>query len=351
MQKDNHCCILCGKDRKKGASFRMRCLGESAYCIDCEEKYYMRMAEECGIHIALYSACAAFNVPYLPTLISADEYQEFSEQDKKWSYYLDKLEKSGLNERDGKPKGFLDGITNILRVFGKDLTEADTAKYLRVEFSRLAAKNGTEAQREKWGEEDGYTDDEYNALDRMYNNRVQGFKGATISEQQEYVITEVCKWQLVADRLRRQNEIKGATDALKAVDALLASECMRKKDEKPLEAQRIDALVVALENAGLMENGQLLTYDETVEVLRDRFVKSKKYDYSLDVADQVVFACLNAIRSNADLALLTDLEDEYAVEDEYEECAEEETDAEREAKRYAGLTKVNIVKSEKRKEE
>ena len=98
-----------------------------------------------------------------------------------------------------------------------------------------------------------------------------------------------------------------------------------------------------------MESGKLLTYDELVEVLRDKFAKSKKYKYSLDVADQVILDIMNSMRKNADEPTLINLPEEYAAVDEYGEFEPEETEQEKEAKRYAGLTKVQIEKADKKR--
>lgn len=163
----------------------------------------------------------------------------------------------------------------------------------------------------------------------------------------EDTLIKVCRWNLKIDQYIEAGNIKLAKDLQSMVETALASESMRKKDEKPVEALRVDALIESLESFGLMKDGSFLTYDETVNALRDNLVKSKKYDYSLDVADQIILDILNNMRANEDLELLTELEEQYSAEDQYGEFEEEETEKEIEAKRYAGLTKVSVVPNRK----
>ena len=58
---------------------------------------------------------------------------------------------------------------------------------------------------------------------------------------------------------------------------------------------------------------------------------------------------MNSMRKNADEPTLINLPEEYAAVDEYGEFEAEETEQEKEAKRYAGLTKVQIEKPRKKK--
>lgn len=320
----------------------------SPYCIECEQKYYDRLEKQNGTHIALYLTCCAFCVPYEPLILPED----FIDSENKWIGYINLLYENGKNENlEGVTRSFFDGCTEMRRIFGKSLSEEDITKYLNFEKARVATLVGTDEQRARWGTEklwNGFemTKEVYDALDRQYESRASEFKGQTLSMQQKDALIKVCKWNLTIDYLFRIGRVDTAQKIQKMVQTELEAEQMRKKDEKPVEALRIDALVESLENAGLMANGEFLTYDETVQALRDNCIKSKKYDYSLDVADQIILDVLNNIRANSDLELLTSLSDEYAAEDAYGEFEPEETEKEKEAKRYAGLTKVHITPSE-----
>ena len=265
-----HTCAYCG-EKLEDNQFYERASGISTVCKDCEEAVFSRMESEVGTHIALYSACAAFNVPFFPLLLPPAEV--LAEQSNRWAYYNQILSESKNYADEDGLKSFFDGATNILKVFGRKLSQETTAMYIEKELERA----GTERQRADWGEEDNYTDEDYAALDRMYANRMNSLKGQTVDDQMEYTLREVAKWQLVADKMRRSGDIKTASDALKTVEQLLASECLRKKDEKPTEALRPDAMVIALEKFGLMKNGMFMTYEETVKALQDNFTKKKKH--------------------------------------------------------------------------
>lgn len=342
MAKKNIVCRICGETLNND-NFYTRALGVSYDCIECEQKRFSKLENEMGAHLALYAMCMSTDTPFFPLLLPPPH--ELAQVNEKWKFYNDQLREKGFYEKNEKILNFFDGGTNILKLFGRNLSDKETAAYIASEQERLATTAGTDEQRRRWGVEDKYTQSDYDELDRMYESRRNTLRGVTITDQMEYTLQEAAKWQLVADKMRRRNNVSGATNALKTVDMLLKSECLRKTDEKPVEALRIDALVTALEDAGLMEDGEFLTYDETVEALRDNLIKSHKYDYSLDVADQVILDIINSMRANADMAALVELPEEYAAEDAYGEFLEEETEREKAAKRYAGLTKVSIAKT------
>lgn len=330
--------------------------GLSCYCVECEQAIYNNFAKTQGKYHALLFACACFNTPCKPLLLDGVNLDE--EQDG-WITYINLLSESGLDTKNGKVLGFADGATTLWGLFGTTLSAKDFSGRIEAEKKKIKAQVGTEEQRERWGTEPLYipqnktmpklvmTAEVYNELDRLYENRAEGLKGTTITPQIEYTLVTVAKNMAIYNHLLRNGLIKPAQDMWKTIDGMLASENLRKKDEKPVEALRIDALVLALEEAGLMENGDLLTYDELIEVMRDKFVKSKKYNQSLDVADQVILDVINSMRKNADLPTIQDLPEEFAAVDEYGEFEPEETEREKENKKYLGITKVNVVKSDK----
>lgn len=324
--------------------------GFAALCVDCEQKVYDHYAQTQGKWCALFTACAAWNVPLKPLLLDG---VDLDNDESGWITYINRLSESGQDTKNGKLLGFADGVTTLWGLFGNSLTEKDFAKRIQLEKDKIKKLIGTQKQRERWGTEMLYrspnpkipalvmTAEVYNELDRLYENRAQGLKGQTITPQIDFTLQEVAKNTLIYSYQRRYGE-RDADKTWKTIDAMLASENLRKKDEKPTEQFRMDALVDALEKAGLMENGDFLSYDELIEVLRDRFAKSKKYDYSFDVADQVILDVLNAMRANADLMQLSELPSEFAVVDEYGEFEPEETEEEKKRKEFAGLTKVQF---------
>lgn len=349
--KKKNKCLVCGDDLTEQNSFYAETeSGLSPYCTKCQQSYFERLQGTNGTHLALYFCCIKYDVPCNPLLLpenvnSEDFLQSDDAKDGVWIYYLRQIEQTKLYEEGAETPNFFDGVTNILRIFGKNFTERDFAKFVQYEQEMIDSLEGTERQRERWG--DSYSQEEYNELDRLYESRKESYKGVTLTAQMEDTLIKVCRWNLKIDQYIEAGNIKLAKDLQSMVETALASESMRKKDEKPVEALRVDALIESLESFGLMKDGSFLTYDETVNALRDNLVKSKKYDYSLDVADQIILDILNNMRANEDLELLTELEEQYSAEDQYGEFEEEETEKEIEAKRYAGLTKVSVVPNRK----
>ena len=327
------CCQFCGNELTEENT-----VGYSSVCLDCQSKQFKYLEESNGTHLAIFLCCAAFNIPCEPTICP----ENLGEQEgNRWKMYCDALEESGKFEKNEIPRTFFDGESNIRRIFGRGMSEKDFAKYVENEQIKTAYLPGTPEQRERWGTLDGYTTEEYNELDQMYENRASAFRGQMITDQMDYTLMVVAKWQLIAGKFLRAGDVKAASDAWKAIDAMLASECLRKKDEKPEDETLLDDFVTALEDHGLMEKGHFLSLEDTVKVLREGFVKSQNYDYSVDVIDQMILAMINAVRNNNDFQMLTELPEELQVVDEFGNFTPEETEKEIEAKKYAGLTKIH----------
>lgn len=339
-------CAFCG-EAKPSKEYSDRAHGKACYCKECESAVFNRMESECGLHLALYSCCAAFNVPFLPLIIN----KAIEEQEDKWQYYLDLVESKGYFEKDGKILTFFDGGTNILKIFGRQFEDKQTAQFIEQETRRIASLQGTPEQRAKWGTQDlmrdvPMTTELYNELDANYETRAAEFRGTSLSAQQIDVLTKVTKWNYMIDKLLTRGQFPYAEKLQKMIQSELASECMRKTDEKSFDSMRIDATIDALEKAGLMENGQFLTYDEVLEVFHDWQTK-KKYAYTVDVADQMILAIQNAMRRNADLPFLAELDEEDMIHDDNGEMAEEESEHERKAKEFCGYAPIARPKEKK----
>ena len=338
--------------------------GYSHLCLSCEEELFERLSETQGRAFGLFYTCAATDTVVAPIVLQ-DCMEAFnSEENGGWLVYVKALDEKKANVKRGRVLGFADGITDIRKVLGRELSQKNFAAYIASEMKKRPAQSaGTEEQRDRWGTEPLYepqgikgctllmTQEVYDDLDRVYDTRVSAFKGQDLTPQQLSVLVRVSKKEVIADFLTRKGFTKAAADMEKSISAMLADENMRPKDKKPVEELRIDALVLALEEAGLMENGDLLAYDELIEVLRDKFIKSPKYEYSLDVADQLILSVINAGRQNGDLPPIQELPSDLAPDDEYGEFEPEETEREKENKRYLGITKVNIVDDKKGEEE
>ena len=337
----NAICRYCGQERDEN-EFYDRPRGLSDVCIECEEKLYDRLAEKVGAYIALFAACVSFDVPFWAERLPKVE--DFLEIPDRWVYY-NELIADEVHGENGLVRGFFDGETNILHIFGSTLSKTDVAKYIEVTQKHEQAKPGTREKRERWGIGDlckGYpmTDELYDELDRSYENWVGRYRGQTITPQMDDSLTKIVRWNAVTERLIQCGDYVNAQKVQKMVDDLMASEQMRKKDEKPVEVMRMDALVNALENAGAMENGKFRTTDEVMRAFHDRFLSAKKYNYSIDAADHMIYDYYNTARINADLPTADVLPSDLELTDDFGEFAEGKTEEQKRRERFAGLTKV-----------
>ena len=351
--KTEYVCRKCGVELTEDNCRSRECL----CCVECESKAFEELEKANGTSLGLYLACSRFDVPLYPLLITDKNgvlVEEFANAEDKWLAYLDILDREEKLFVNDRMATFTDGETRLLYIFGRKFDKQTFADHVVFERERIEKQVGTNEQRERWGirplwQNLPMTNEIYNELDRMFFARLSRYKGVTVDEQLEDTIKKWTTLSLVQDHLRSLGDAAGYDKVQKSIDSMLAAEQLRKKDEKPIEEMRVDSLVLALENAGLMENGELLTYDELVEALRDNFVKSKKYNYSLDVADQVLLDIINSMRANADLMQVIDLPEDLELVDEYGEFEPEETEQEKEAKRYLGLTKVQFERKQNAK--
>lgn len=345
-------CAKCGIELTEENSYE-RADGISRYCVECEDRIYMEFAESNGYSIALWMACAKFNVRLEPLLIPEDFGTDgFAYRDSRWSWYNEALYDSGKYVKEnGELTGFKDGVTMLFRIFGKELTEKDFSRYCRVERERMAKLPGTEEQRTKWGTMPiwkGFdvSTQVYDELDRAYEARTSQYKGQTITDQIEMTLRRVCKLALAMDYLQSIGDAHGLDKVQKSIDSIMASEQLRKKDEKPVEALRLDALVDAMEKAGVMEEGKLLNCEQTIQALEKNFICKPKYHGTIDVVDQSIMDMMNSMRANADLFMLNELPEELMVEDTYGEFDGIETDDQRKRRKYAGLMPLRPAEGE-----
>ena len=331
-------CQMCGEELEED-SFYERPHGISPFCIECEQKFYDRQADVNGSHIALFNTCGAFNVPFFPEMLP--DVQDFLEIEDRWVYYNELIA-----ERVHTPRGILgyfDGETDVFKLFGRKLSQEDTAKFVEMSRAKEASLPGNREQRERWGTRAIYpdldmTEEVYDSLDKRYQKKLERYRGYNDSQTLENII-KICKYEEIEDFLMSLGDTRGAQMVQKMRDDLMASEAMRKKDEKPIENMRIDALALALEKGGLMEDKIFYTYPELLEVFEKRFFASKK-GISGDAVDQIIQDIYNTMRINADYAPAMTLPKELEITDVYDEFDEEASVEEKERMRYAGLTPV-----------
>lgn len=342
-------CVRCGcpleEENRVPVSTKWMRDGYSPICVDCQEDYYDNLASKEGHYLALFHLCAAINVPCLPAIL---EGVDLVAEKTPWILYLNKLQEKKKNIVRNRVQTFFDGETNILRIFGREMTEKDFGKAILAEHAKVKDMVGLPEQHEKWGDgppKNLYTARDFNDLDRMYDNRMASYSGQTITPQMEDVIKNVCVYDLEAQRAVNAGNAKKAKELYDIIDKLLASELLRKKDEKPVEAYSLDSQVVALERAGLMEKGKFPALEPMQQALL-RLLQRKKYGYSIDVADHSLEAIHNTMRKNADLFIPLELPEELKMEDEFGEFEPEETEEERENKRFAGMVSITYEKSD-----
>lgn len=335
MSTDKNLCVVCGEELTNE-----NYIGVSNTCVVCQSKRFQRLETANGTHMALFHACAAFDIVFDPKVIPID-FSNF--EGDKWDEYLGLLAENGKLRSEDGIRSFDEGEMDCREIFGVELTDRDFGRYIKREQEKKASLPGTEAQRERWGTKALWkgvpvSKEVYDELDRIYQDAKKSYSGLTFTPQMNNTLINATKLRVAATYLMEQGNANFFT-LLKAADDMLASEQMRRKDEKQKNALRVDDFIDDLEKAGLMKNGEFLTFDQTKEALAD-LLKAKKYDYSLDVADQLLFLCTNAMRENEDMSLLTELPDDMKTEDVHGEFLPEETEKEKEAKRYAGLTKI-----------
>ena len=323
--------------------------GISHLCLDCEQRRFNDYERIYGRALALFFSCMTFDVPCKPVVLDGTD---FETTDEPWVLYVDMLLEKGQDRKGKEVLSFNEGVTNFLRLFGKDFTEKDFAAYLRNEREKAERLPGTPEQRERWGEEPLYRDIPmtsriYDLLDRAYTVRVKTYAGQTLSDQQEVTLRNVARNDVIYSYAMSNGLIKLAKDIQKMSDEALASEQMRKKDEKPLEAYAIDAQINALERAGAVKDGKFLNLEGVQKAIWERFIKHRKFGYSIDAGDQMLAAIYSVMRTNADLFIPTEMPQEFELEDMYGEFEEEEQDTERENKRFAGMVPLMFEKENK----
>lgn len=326
--------------------------GVSLYCLDCESQTFENFAAQNGLHFGLFLNCARFDVPCEPTLVPRTFIDENKPTKDKWREYVANLLASSKYTDETKTFEFDSGVNRFLRIFGKELSNKDFAAYVLNEQAIVQAKPGTQTQRDKWGEQPLWNDmpctkEIYDDLDRRYSARVQSYNGQSISPQMEEVLQKACRWDAVIDHLIAKGDAKGAKEVQAMLDSMLASEQMRKKDEKPTEQFRYDAWIVAMEKSGFMQNKDFVGPEAMMNAMCAAMRRQGKYKQPLDVAHQFELNVYNAARKNADQPPIYSLPAWLEITDEYGEFEKVTSDEYRAALKYCGLTEVKIDKVEK----
>ena len=335
-------CMNCGRELNEyvGRAAPKEWYAESGfthYCIDCQQMYYDSLSKVSTPSLAFFYCCIAFNVPFDMNAVPRDETPKSP-----WIEYLDNLRRKKLGtSKEGEALGFLDGLTDICKIFGTDLKKGEFSKIVGMERSAREKKVGTVRQREDWGmrsDKQPYTQEDYDEMDRIYKAlSADLISQGGLSSKQEYILRDCTKLELEKQKYIKAGNVNMAQKLNSMIQTNLASENLRKKDEKPIDDIRIDSLVDALEKKGYMKSGKLLPYPQLLEKLRG---DTPKYPYTLDAADQMLLKIINAGRANDGIAELVELPDDMRLEDEAGEFAEIPSEREKLAYERLGLVRM-----------
>ena len=338
--KTEYCCSICGKPLTDENS------RENAYtCLDCENKRFKQLEEANGTSIALFLMCGMVNLPLEPLILP---YKFAEKEGNKWEVYCNLLKEKGKLEKNGKLRGFNNGVCDIREIFGSKMSYTDFSAYVEAQQELINEQEGTEEQREQWGtrplwQKLDLTTDLYNELDRRFDAKISRYKGITIDEVLSDTLKKLCRLELVQEYLISIGDVTSFDKIQKSIDSIQAAEQLRKKDEKPIENFKIDAQIKALEDAGLVEDGKFFDFDTTRKKLLN-LTKSTKYNYPLDMVDQMIFGIKNNMMANANALMATELSPDLVFEDTNNEFEKKENADYLEKSKFIGSVKVRTVK-------
>lgn len=308
--------------------------------LTAQQERYDAIARATSDSLALFYCCIEFDRPF--DMLAVPKEPDVGE---KWIAYLDNLRLKKLDTRRGEPLGFLDGLTDITKIFGEGLTSGEFTKAVGNEKSARNRKVGTAQQRKNWGENSAknpYTSEDYDELDRIYEALSSDLMAAGgVSVKQEFILRDCAKMTLDRDKMRAIGQYDKAAKLNKMVQDNLSSEGLRKRDAKPIDDLRIDGIVDRLEKAGLLKNGKQCSPDEMFEIL---FHRRPKYSYTKDAAEQILLYMANTTRVNDGLSELPTLPPDMRLRDDLGEFAEEPDEQEKETYKELGIVKMPPAK-------
>lgn len=308
--------------------------------LTAQQERYDAIARATSDSLALFYCCIEFDRPF--DMLAVPKEPDVGE---KWIAYLDNLRLKKLDTRRGEPLGFLDGLTDITKIFGEGLSAGEFTKAVGNEKSARNRKVGTAQQRKNWGEnstKNPYTSEDYDELDRIYEALSSDLMAAGgVSVKQEFILRDCAKMTLDRDKMRAIGQYDKAAKLNKMVQDNLSSEGLRKRDAKPIDDLRIDGIVDRLEKAGLLKNGKQCSPDEMFEIL---FHRRPKYSYTKDAAEQILLYIANTTRVNDGLSELPTLPPDMRLRDDLGEFAEEPDEQEKESYKELGIVKMPPAK-------
>ena len=330
-------CAVCGAklNEKEGWRYpKMLGGGLIPYCGKCMDRLYKYTATSVGYKLALFMVCSQFSMPYRPELL--EKAKELDPESKRpFTGYLLALKEAGADKYRGGCQTFKDGLTDITKAFGGEYATLEVDDEM---LSDEEYRQGHIGQVKDWGygpEDRPYTQDDYDALDKFYEalteNRVN------VTKQIEMAIRNICVMKLEQQYSIFKGNFTEAKRLEDIIKAEMEGEQLRKKDELPQDRVRLDDIVLACERAGLLG----LSYDELLEKLA-KHVFHTKYGYTRDAADQMLLYIVNATRTNEGYAELDRLPDDFAIQDNLSEFAEEPDAVEKQIYKDLHISPLNM---------
>lgn len=260
------------------------------YCRECQGGQFEDYVDCVGVDMAFYLCCAAYNLPFVPEAVPSRR----AADGETWKMYLENLKMLDRDVTDsGEPAAFSDGMTDLSVIFDGKVPRAPSFAGGLTTGGVAEKLEGTRAQRKNWGL--GYTTAEYKELDRRYGIQSRSFQDSGIDEELEFNLREICKLYLLYSKQLAKPDIKGAKETYNVISKMKADNLMRKKDEAPMAAKKVDTIIAALERHGMAKNGKLLSYGELLPLLQ---AGHAHYPMSHDMLDYILMAIVNTIRVN-----------------------------------------------------
>lgn len=320
-------CAKCGEELtvENGRLASPEWYGETRfvhYCKKCQREQFTEFAYLISPYMAFYVCCAAYNIPFIPECVPemGRVFDGFS-----WDVYLRNIDDADKSTRvDGEPCAFSDGVTDVEKLFGisvkTKINDEVTSEMLQSD------SHGTKTQQKNWGVRADYSKEDYNELDRLYAIQSKSYEANGIDAEMEFNIREICKLLLVYSKQCAAGEIKEAKQTYDVISKMKADNLMRKKDEAPIAAAKIDTMMAALERNGYAKDGKLLPYDKLLQLIRE---DHPVYPMGKDIIDQILLAIWNAYRRNCALSETDTLPIEMQIDPKLGEFQEGSTDTEK----------------------
>lgn len=263
---------------------------------------YINLTNLIGEDMARYCLCAAFNVAYDPD-IDCVSFEDYCDQIKNKKF------------REGFIKSFVD-----------DAVSEDQIKEWQ----------------QTWGIGDSskpYTVEDYVALERIFKIYAdRPLKTGGMDAQQEDTLRTCSRMRLESDKCIAKggkDNIDMASKLSKMVQDLLTAEQLRKRDEKPTAALKIDGVVDYLQKKMGLDFS--MSYEE-VKAGTAQWLVTHKYPQTMDATEHALLAIMNTTRANEDLPPFSELPEEAKIPQSMaHEFADKPNQAEKEAYEYLKL--------------